>query len=93
MPDRRGDHLLLGDVHLEEPLRVCVAEDLGEGRVRDLAVEGDDVAALAAERRQRLAVGLARRDLLARARSAASSRGSGLEDVRLARLGLRHRRR
>ena len=42
-PDRGRDHLLLGDVHLEEPLRMRLREDLGVGRVRDLAVEDDDV--------------------------------------------------
>ena len=62
-PDRGGDHLLLGDVHLEVPLGVRLREDLGERRVRDLAVEGDDVGAGRAERGERVAVRLARRDL------------------------------
>ena len=44
----------------KQALGMRVAEDLGVGRVRDLAVERDDVAPLAAERRERLAVGLAR---------------------------------
>ena len=65
-PDRGGDQLLLGDVHLEEALRDApCANDLGVGRVAHLAVERDDVAAGGAERGQRVAVGLARRDLLA----------------------------
>ena len=59
-------------------------ELLGVGRVRDLAVERDDVAARAAERQQRVAVRLARRDLLARARSVGSSSAPRLEHVRLA---------
>ena len=42
-----------------------VAEELAVGRVGDLAVEGDDVAADVAEVLERLAVGLARRDLFA----------------------------
>ena len=44
-PDRGRRHLLLGDVHLEEAVGVRLLEDLGEGRVRDLAVDRDDVAA------------------------------------------------
>ena len=43
-PDGGGDELLLGDVHLEEALGVSLGEDLGVGRVRDLAVEGHDLA-------------------------------------------------
>ena len=49
-PDGRGGHLLLGDVHLEEPLQVGVAEDLGVGRVRHLAAERDDHGVGAAQR-------------------------------------------
>ena len=49
--DRARDHLLLGDVHLEVAVGDRVAELLGEGRVRDLAVERHDVAARRAERR------------------------------------------
>ena len=45
--DRGRDHLLLGDEHLEVAVGVRLAEELGVGRVRDLAVERDDVAALA----------------------------------------------
>jgi hypothetical protein len=56
---------LLGDEHLEVPLRLGVAKDLGEGRVGDLAVHRDDVAARLPERRERFAVGLACCDLLA----------------------------
>ena len=90
-PDRGGDHLLLGDVHLEVPLRMRLAEDLRVGRVRDLAVERDDVLARVAERLERVAVRLARRDLVAADlvarqldRSAAARR-----DVRPLTLGLR----
>src|SRR5207244_3821480 len=36
--DRGRDELLLRDVHLEEALGVLLAEDVGVGRVRDLAV-------------------------------------------------------
>ena len=42
-----------------------LAEHLGVGRVRDLAVDRHDVAAHRAEGRDRVAVGLARRNLLA----------------------------
>jgi hypothetical protein len=57
--------LLLGDVHLEEPIRVCLLEDLGERRVADLAVERDDVASGGPQCRERFAVRLSRRDFLA----------------------------
>ena len=67
-------------------------EDLGEGRVRDLAVERDDVAARGAERRQRVAVRLARRDLRAELVARQLER-AGLEAVRLARLAASRRRR
>ena len=61
--DGGGDQLLLGDVHLEVALGVCLREGLGERRVRDLAVDDDDVGARRAERSERVAVRLARRDL------------------------------
>ena len=41
--DGGGDHLLLGDVHLEEAVGVLGGEALGVGRVADLAVERDDL--------------------------------------------------
>ena len=63
--DGRGDELLLRDVHLEEAVGVRLLEDLGERRVAHLAVEGDHVSAGGPERRERLAVRLARRHLLA----------------------------
>ena len=63
--DGGGDHLLLGDEHLEVAVLVGLAEVLGVRRVGDLAVERHDVAAARAERGQRLAVGLAGGDLLA----------------------------
>ena len=89
--DRRRDELLLGDEHLEVAVRVRLAEVLGVRRVRDLAVERDDVAADVGQRGDRLAVGLAGRDLVAElvasaARRRASRRRaacppSGLRDV------------
>src|SRR6202012_479742 len=63
--DRGGDHLLLGDVDLDEAVREGVLEVFRMGRVADLAVEGDDVVAPRAERRQGFAVGFAGRYLLA----------------------------
>ena len=62
---------------------MCLAEHLGVRRVRHLAVERDDVRAHRAERRDGVAVGLARRDLLAEVpgRQLPALR---LEDVRLA---------
>ena len=64
-PDRRRDELLLGDVHLEEPVRVRLPEDVRERRVGHLAVEGDDVSACRSDRGERIAVRLAGRDLAA----------------------------
>ena len=61
--DSGRDQLLLGDVHLEVALGVRLREGLGERRVRDLAVEGDDVGPRRAERSERVAVRLPRRDL------------------------------
>ena len=83
MPDRGRDELLLGDEHLEVAVRVRLAEVLGVRRVRDLAVERDDVAADVGQRGDRLAVGLAGGDLVAElvGRQRAAGR---LEDVRLA---------
>ena len=63
--DGGGDHLLLGDVHLEEAVRVLGGEALGVGRVADLAVERDDLLVDRAEPGQGVAVGAAGRDLLA----------------------------
>src|SRR5690606_16467173 len=62
--DCRGRELLLRDVQLEEAFAVRLAEDLAVRRVAHFAVESDDIASLAAERRERLAVRLARRFLL-----------------------------
>ena len=84
--DGRGHHLLLRDVHLDEALRMGLGEDLGERRVRHLAVESHDVTALVPERRQGLAVRLAGRDLAPRlVRRPVTPRR--LEAVGLARLG------
>ena len=63
--DRGGDHLLLGDVHLEEAVRVLGGEALGVGRVADLAVERDDLLVDRADPGEGVAVGAAGRDLLA----------------------------
>ena len=84
--DRRGDHLLLGDVHLEVALWMRLREDLGERRVRHLAVEGDDVAPRGADGGQRVPVRLARRHLLAELVARQLERAR-LEAVRLARVG------
>src|SRR5581483_10836776 len=56
-----GNHLLLGDVHLEEAVRVHLGEEAGERRVGDLAVHRHDIGTCRAERGKRLAVGAARR--------------------------------
>ena len=80
--DRGGDHLLLGDVHLEEPLRVGGAKDLGVRGVRDLAVERDDPPVGGADRGQRIAVGLARGHLVAELVAGQLERDGG-EGVRL----------
>ena len=63
-------------------------EDLGERRVRDLPVEGDDVAAGAPERGERLAVGLAGGDLFAEL-VPRELELRGREPMRLAGFGLR----
>ena len=84
--DRRGDHLLLGDVHLEVALGMRLREDLGERRVRHLAVDGDDIAPGGADGRQRVPVRLARRHLLAELVARQLERAR-LEAVRLARVG------
>ena len=89
--DGRRDHLLLGDVHLEIPFRDGVAEDLGKRRVRDFAVETDDVPARLAERCERLAVGLPRRDLGAELVVRQLQRAAGAEIVpRRGHIRLRH---
>ena len=74
MPVAGGHELLLGDEHLEVAVRVRLAEVLGVRGVGDLAVQGDDVAADVRQRGDRLAVGLAGRDLVARARRTAARR-------------------
>ena len=61
--DGGRDQLLLGDVHLEVPFGILLRELVGKGGVADLAVHRDDVAA-GADRGQRVAVGLAGRDLV-----------------------------
>ena len=97
--DSRGDQLLLGDVHLEVPLGMRLREDLGERRVRDLAVERDDVRPRGAERRERVTVRLARRDLVAELvarqleRSARHSSGSVASRASRPRRGCCARRR
>ena len=54
--DRGGGHLLLGDVHLEVALGEGFLEQLRVGRVVDVAVEGDDLAAGATEGHERLGI-------------------------------------
>jgi len=61
---RRGDQLLLGDVHLEVPAGVRLGEKVGIGRVADLAVHRHHVVTRA-ERGERLPVGLAGGHVLA----------------------------
>ena len=63
--DRGRDQLLFGDEHLEVPLGVGLGELVRVGRVADLAVHGHHVGP-GAERGQRVAVGLAGGDLVAR---------------------------
>ena len=74
--DRGGDHLLLGDEHLEVAVGVGLGELVGVGRVADLAVQRDDVAARA-QRAQRVAVRLAGGDLLRPARRSGSVTSAG----------------
>ena len=62
---RGGDHLLLGDVHLEVALGVGVAEVLAVGGVRHLAVKGHHVASRVPQGLQGGPVGLARGHFLA----------------------------
>src|SRR5680860_1788992 len=63
--DGGGDHLLLGDVHLEEAVRVLGGEALRVGRVADLAVERDDFLVDRADPGEGVAVGAPGGDLLA----------------------------
>ena len=80
--DRGAEQLLLGNEHLEEALGMGLLELVGMGRVGHLGIEGDDVRSAAAQRRQGVAVGLARRLLAAdrvrgqRRRSAVRAVGS-----------------
>lgn len=59
-----GDHLLLGDEHLEEALWMLLDEVRDAGGVRDLAVQGDHPGVDLRERGERRTVGLPGRDLL-----------------------------
>ncbi len=61
----RRDHLLLGDIELEEALRVRVREELRSRRVADLAVEHHHVAPRRADGGERLAEGRPRGNLVA----------------------------
>ena len=77
-PDRHGDHLLLGDVGLEEPIRHRgLGEQLGVRAVADLAVDRHDLATRPAERHERVAERLARRLLRARLVRGSVSRSVG----------------
>ena len=82
--DGVGDHLLLGDEALDVAVGVGLAEDLGEGGVGDLAVEGDHVAPGVAEGGQGLAVDLAGGDGAAQLVDGELQLAAGLEDVGLA---------
>ncbi len=62
--DRGGDHLLLGDVHLEEAFGSGLLEVLGVRRIAHLRVQHDDVGAGGAQCGERLAVSLARGERL-----------------------------
>ena len=93
MPDRGRHELLLGDEHLEVAVRVRLAEVLGVRRVRDLAVERDDVAADVGQRGDRLAVGLAGRDLVAELVGRQRRRPDVSNTCGVAGLGLAPRRR
>ena len=61
--DRGRHELLLGDPHLEEPVRVRLPKFVGVRRVGHLAVHGHDFRDRR-QRQQRVAVGLAGRDLV-----------------------------
>ena len=63
--DGRAEELLLGDEHLEEAVGMGLLEFVGVGRVGHLGVQRDDVRPAGAQRRQGVAVGLARRLLAA----------------------------
>ena len=58
-----GEHLLLGDVHLEEALRMGLLELLRVGGVAHLSVQRHHVAARRSHSREGVAEGLARRHL------------------------------
>ena len=60
-----GDELLLGDVHLEEPVGECLGEFVGVGRIADLTVQGNNGGIVRTECCQSVAVSLSRSDLLA----------------------------
>ena len=64
-PDRRRDHLLLGDEHLEVAPGVRLGELHGVGGVADLTVEGHHPRPVRAQGDQRVAVRLTGGDLLA----------------------------
>ena len=60
-----GHHLLLGDVHLEVPVRVGLGELEGKGGVLDLAIQCHDLRVTGAQGNQRVPVGLAGGHLVA----------------------------
>ena len=82
--DGVGHHLLLGDEALDVAVGVGLAEDLGEGGVGHLAVEGDHVAPGVAQGGQGLAVDLAGGDGAAQLVGGELELAAGLEDVGVA---------
>ena len=62
---RRSDHDLLGDEMLEETIGERLLEDLAEGGIADIGIEGDDPRIGLPQLRQRRAVCLTRRDAVA----------------------------
>jgi hypothetical protein len=64
-PDGGTDGELLGDVHLEEPIRELIGEVVEPGGVPHLGVEGDDVRSRTPDRGDRLAECVTGGDLVA----------------------------
>src|SRR5690606_40646670 len=58
-----AEHILLGDAHLEEPVRVRLLEHVCLGRVRQVTIQHDHVGILVPELDQPLAPGVAHGNL------------------------------